>query len=322
MWQQMFYYVWSIPARGIMKYLKVLFTLLIFCITVIPALSADENEKNGYVRIDYNFGMPDLNFNDNNSYDLSLGAENNSSVGLTASYDGFVLGFDTDTIFGGETVLRDLFLSWFGESTGIELFYQSFKDYYIEDGNLNKKYPGPNEYPDMRIMNTGISGYYFFRENTYRNISRQDEDLLENGWSPYLKLSAGRFSVDNDESIIPAADRPQFDPDAGYFNRYHSWQASLSAGMSGTLSISRFYVTAIVSLGVGGEYNRHSVPGGSYKRDANIIPDFDYQIAAGYIGKDVFIGFTALNENQFGRIEDLHIQLMNLQASYFAGVFF
>ncbi|NLV67658.1 MAG: DUF4421 domain-containing protein [Spirochaetes bacterium] len=305
-----------------MQNLKFLITLFFIWSALMPAFSADETERKGYVRIEYNFGMPDLSFGDNNSYDLSLGAENNSSLGITAGYKDFVLGVDTDTVFGGETVLRDIFISWFGESLGIELFYQSFKDYYIEDGNLNKKYPGPNEYPDMRIMNTGISCYYFFRQNTYRNISRQDEGLLENGWSPYLKLSAGRFSVDNDESIIPAADRPQFEPDAGNFNRYHSWQAFLSAGISGTLALSRFYITAIVSLGAGGEYNRHSVPGGSYKKDINFIPDFDYQMAAGYIGKDFFTGFSALNENQFGRIDDLYIQLMNLQASCFAGVFF
>ena len=153
--------------------------MLLICPALIPAVSADETERNGYVRIDYNFGMPDLFLSDNNSYDLSLGAGNNSSMGITASYDGFVMGFDTERVFGGETLIRDLFLSWFGESIGVELFYQSFKDYYIEDGNLNKKYPGPDEYPDMRIMNNGISCYYFFRHHLLQgSFFKNDEDLV------------------------------------------------------------------------------------------------------------------------------------------------
>ena len=149
-----------------MQNLKFLVTLFFICSALMPAFSAGENERNGYVRVDYN-SRHALFFSlhtDNGSYDLTLDPCREQFIhGVTASFDGFVIGFDSERLFGGETLIRDIFLSWFGESIGIEMFYQSFENYYIEDGSLNKKYPGPNEYPDMRIMNSGIILLLFFQ---------------------------------------------------------------------------------------------------------------------------------------------------------------
>lgn len=307
-----------------MNYLKFFITLLLVCPAFIPAFSADENERNGYVRVDYSYSMPFLFFTDTDrwSYDLYLNPENNSSLGITFNYNGFFLGLSTNTLFGGGDALSDIFFTWFGEKIGIEFYYQKYSDYYIANDNNNKKYPGPNEYPDMNVMNNGVNFYYFFRNNTYRNIFKQDEELLKKGWSPFLKVSMGRFSIDNDESIIPAADRPQFDPDAASFNRYHSWQAVFSAGISGTYSYDYFYISGLVSIGGGGEYYRYSSPGSSYNTDKNLLYDLDLQLVYGIVTSEFFVGVINSNENQMGRIKNLSIQVDNFQASLFAGMFF
>lgn len=307
-----------------MNNIKILFTLLFLLFTLVPAFPADENERNGYVRLDYSYSMPFLFFTDtdNWSYDLTLEPENNSSIGITLNYNGFFLGLGTDTLFGGKSVLSDIFLSWFGEKYGVEFYYQRYSDYYIADDDNGKKYPGPNEYPDMKVMNNGVNLYYFFRSNTYRNIYKQDEKLLKKGWSPYLKASAGRFSIDNDESIIPAADRPEFDPGAASFNRYHSWQSVISAGISGTYSYGIFYISGLISLGAGGEYARYCSPGGKYYTDKNPIYDLDLQLVYGIVTSEYFIGMMNINERQNGGIDDLFIQINNFQASLFAGICF
>jgi hypothetical protein len=306
-----------------MKYL-IYFLVTIFILSFsIHAFCEDENSPSMNIRIDFGFSMPNISITNtkNDSYNLSLITEGSYSMGFHLCYNGFIVGLKTDTFLGGETLIQDIFLGWFGNKVGVELYYQNYKNYFIGDSkSSNKKYPStPNEYPDLTIYNTGVSSYYFFKENSYRGLYTQSQEMLKNSWSPFLKPSAGTFIVKNKDSIIPATDRQYFDANIRNFNRYESYEMSLSAGITCTLAFHNIYFSPLVSIGILGEYVRYGNPGMGMKNGKNIYADFDIQAVLGYVGNEYFFGIWFINENQLSRVKDLSIQMMNFQTSIFVG---
>jgi len=303
----------------------ILLAIVVFLASTASMVFAqDETDIHGTVRIDYRHAMPGLSFS--RGYDMdadfNLEPENSDYLGIQYSTRGFSIGLSTDAMFGNESGLREIFLSWFGQRLGFELFHQNYRNYYIaRDDTEGKKYPGtPNEYPDLRVLNTGLSGYWFFRDNNYRGINGQSEDLLVDSWSPLVKVTAGRFALHNDGPIIPESLRDNYDEHVRTMNRGDFYQLSVSFGITGTYTWRRLYVAGMVTAG-GTVINQRweTIEGNSYSSYALDI-DTDLQAVIGYMEGDYFFGFWFINENQWASVENLSIQLMNFQVSYFAGM--
>ena len=295
-----------------------------FFLLISPAYTSEENNALSAVRIDYRYTSSALflTHSGNDADDLNLEPEISDSIGIQYTNKGFTIGLSTDVFFGNDSGLRNFYLSWFGQRFGMELFYQKYTNYFIaKDESSGKKYPDtPNEYPDLSILNSGLSLYYFFRENNYRGLNSQGDELLQNSWSPLVKLTGGWFSFQNDDPIIPADERPYFHEDVQNMNRGDFYQLNFSVGLTGTLVWGRFYCSAIASIG-GAIIDQHyrDINGNRYVSVETDI-DFDYQMFIGFTGESYFFGFWFMNENFWASIEDLNMQLMNLQLSMYAGM--
>ena len=132
-------------------------------------------------------------------------------------------------------------------------------------------------------------------------------------------MTAGWFSIQNDEQILLAEDRPFYHEDVRNMNRGDFSQMSLSVGITGTYAIRRFYCSAIVSIGGSIIQQRYQDIDGNRYEDWAIDLDFDYQFIVGYSGQEYFLGMWFFNENYLASIENLKIQTMNIQLSCFAG---
>lgn len=303
--------------------IKIIATVL-FLLSIIPSVFSQEEVLHSNstpplnLRFDIKTGGAGIFFGNINNEDIDLSLFSNSStnlsLGFKLSYYGFSLGLTIDGSRKNEDKVKDIFFGWFGNRTGIEMYYQNLKNFYIEGS-----YDIPNEYKDCTLINSGLSVYYFFRENNFRGLSTQSQNKLKNGWSPFIKPTMSVFSLKNTTSIIRINDRLEFNSDVRNSNFFESYQVALPIGLTGTLTLFNFYFSPIFCAEGVGQITRHSEPNGATHVDNGISFGFDLQLVTGYTGKVIFWGIWYLSENQFSEVKDLRIQITNMQTSLFFG---
>lgn len=262
-----------------------------------------------------------LNHTGKENYDIDLAADPREALGIQCTYEDFTAGITTEFSGLDQSFIQDLYLLNLGKRYGVEFFYQHYSHFYVADKNSKRKYPEtPDEYPDMRIINTGLSFYYFLKDNNYRGLYSQSRELTRNSWSPFIKVTTGWVQIKDNKAIIPEEDNDIFNKKIQYVRRIDSYQFKLTPGITGTLAWKNFYSTALITFGgvlMHQEYRDHSSSG----RD-NLNTDFDlgFQFVTGYSGKTFFCGIWFINENLYSAIEDMQVQIMNFQSSIFLGI--
>ena len=108
--------------------------------------ASDESLDNSTLRFDYRYTSVSmmLTNSSNDSLILNLEPDNPHSTGIQYTIYGFTLGLVTDSVFGNDSILKDIYFSWFGQRFGAELFYQNYTNFYIaEDDTSEKNSPVP-----------------------------------------------------------------------------------------------------------------------------------------------------------------------------------
>lgn len=222
----------------------------------------------------------------------------NFRVGLAGFWKWFGLGLSMESPFlkntsdtHGETSYIDLRLNVFGRKLAGELFFQSYKGFYISDPLRSD---GSHFIaPDMKTFSFGIAGYWIYNHDRYsiRAAFIQNERQRRSAGSLVVRPSFLYYQIDSEKGIIPSdlADSLII-PGSSQILSGEVVTLGLSPGYSYTqIFLKNFYISGTVFPGVFWQTN-------SYKTMSNdhIDSDFSFHLsgrfALGYNSDVWFIG--------------------------------
>ncbi len=120
-----------------------------------------------------------INYSSNNSINVGLGVTHSKiPFGISIGYS-IGNALDRDYL---KTESTDFQLHWYRQKYVIDIFYQNYKGFYIEDTELN--FDQAN-IPDLSVSTTGIVGQYIFNANkfSYRAAFNQKEKQIKSAGS-------------------------------------------------------------------------------------------------------------------------------------------
>jgi len=237
----------------------------------------------------------------------------NIKIGVAAFYKWFGIGLSINNPFYqlnestyGKTSSIDLRINAFGRAVAAEVFFQSFKGFYISSPNAIQ-----NQYyivPGMDLFSIGAYGYWIYnpRKFSFRAAFIQNERQVKSAGSLMIRPGISFVELYSDTGIIPGEliYRHKLDHEE-IIKRGQFLSLSLAPGYSYTfIFLKNAYINAAVFPGV-------SLISYSYRTKADLFSrsdvysrsDFVFQlglkIAAGYNTKKWYVGgsiITSFND--------------------------
>jgi hypothetical protein len=183
----------------------------------------------------------------------------NARIGLSGNWKWFGLGFSVENPFYrrdkdvyGSTSFLDFRLNAFGRSVAAEIYYQTYKGFYISSPLKNDD--AHYILPDMNTVSLGIAAYWIYNAERFsiRAAFIQNERQKKSAGSFVLRPSFLYYRVDSENGIIP----PELIHDHSIPGPYRIKSGSiyslgLSPGYCYTLVFAKnFYITAALFPGV------------------------------------------------------------------------
>jgi hypothetical protein len=135
----------------------------------------------------------------------------NVRIGIAGFWKWFGLGLSIDNPFYktdrnayGKTTTLDLRVNAFGRSVAGELFYQTYKGFYISS---QERTDGAHYIiPDMKTIAVGLSGYWIYNSKRFsiRAAFIQNERQKKSAGSLVIRPALLYYQVSSDLGIIPA----------------------------------------------------------------------------------------------------------------------
>jgi Domain of unknown function (DUF4421) len=228
-------------------------------------------------------------------YIFEIGAELTFAVPINA---------ERESLFG-KTRATDLQLNLLGKRWGLDLFYQNYKGFYVDDpnGNIVAGAPYPQR-PDLRTNNFGVNGIYFFNKRfSLRSAYNFSERQRKSAGSFSLTGTLNFFEVQGDSALYSKKYEPIFGAGTA-FSRMDMNTFSVSPGYSHTLVFKNLFVNASLSLGPAYHWIDYEVGGRSLSA-SSLNSFFDVRAGIGYNGKRFFCGFNFVNQTRAIKFENI-----------------
>jgi hypothetical protein len=243
----------------------------------------------------------------------------NVRIGIAGFWKWFGLGLSIDNPFYktdrnayGKTTTLDLRVNAFGRSVAGELFYQTYKGFYISSPERTE---GTHYIiPDMKTIAMGLSGYWIYNSKRFsiRAAFIQNERQKKSAGSLVIRPAFLYYQVSSDLGIIPAEIVDAYNlPSASQIKSGTFYSLGISPGYAYTLVfLKNFYLTAAVFPGVAAQYS-------SFTNKSDTYTDFEFTLqlsgrfAVGYNSKKWFLGGSF--QSGFNEIPD---KLNNALFSY------
>ena len=250
-----------------------------------------------------------LDFVPNNPVMIKVGVQYKD---LGASY-GSGVG-SQDRRYHVSSTCRDLQLFYYSGRFGGDLYYQSYKGYYVDAS------PGLPEglYPGLRTRT--YTGNLYFKIGGSADLSAFNATLTPDKSSKYLLFAVASLSdrsVFSDKPLVPPAYRRTF-PDFIPLKRFHAVNPSLSAGFLAPVSWGRVYLNSSLSAGLGFPLLRTNI---SLKQSYSV--KVNLKIKTGYEGKRFSYGLVATGDGDaIAMANDQTVLFTSMGANVFMAVKF
>jgi len=203
-----------------------------------------------------------LAFNPNMQYNLGVSV---SSRWASFTVNTFKLS-NSDINTKGKTKYKDYQLNFYGRKITTDIFVQYYSGFYIGNSKSYAAYTGPNKYAirnDVNALNVEVSSYYIVNHKkfSYRNSFGFTERQKKSAGSILLGVYYSYFNANANPSLVTPPFRSSIDP-ASYISNGATQNFGLNLGYIYTFVYKKFYATASLVQGIGGEYV-------AYKRDDN-----------------------------------------------------
>lgn len=247
----------------------------------------------------------DYKFNNKLSY--AANANYNLGLGFQYKYLGANISFkmpfiNDDSARYGKTKSLDLQSYLYLRKFTIDLYYLSYKGYYISDRNILTSVPVNNIFPkrpDLRTRNVSINTQYIFNNEkfSFRAAFLQNEYQKKSAGSIIAGAGVNYINVSADSAIIPA--NIKYD---GYFSGNTFTGSSITslginAGYAYTVVIlSNYFMTASMQGGAGFNYSTLTdKPNNKTSETVSFQFNTIIRIAAGYNSTNYFVGIQHIN---------------------------
>jgi hypothetical protein len=250
--------------------------------------------------LSFEMGRPDksalLTYKPNSTYSLGLGVYL-FEVGLELGY-AIPLGQQSIARFG-ESVARDIQLSAFATRWGIDLFYQRYSGFYLDDKEYEPLASEP--YPrraDIATRNFGATAHYLFnsRKFSFRSAYNFAERQFHSHGSFLLLVALNTFRVAADSSIVSDNRKTEFGPDVD-FERLRYTTFSIAPGYTYNFTYHYFFLNATLGFGPAHHWVNYALEGSNATHhDIAINSFFVSRLAVGYNGDRIFGGISFLSQ--------------------------
>jgi Domain of unknown function (DUF4421) len=243
-----------------------------------------------------------LTFKPNNSVGLGFGLYV-FEVGVELTF-AVPINAERESLFG-KTKATDLQLNLLGKRWGLDLFYQNYKGFYVDDpsGKIASGAPYPQR-PDLRTNNFGVNGIYFFNKRfSLRSAYNFSERQRKSAGSFSLTGTLNFFGVEGDSSLYSKKYEPVFGAGTA-FSQIGMNTFSVSPGYSYTLVVKKFFANASLSVGPAYHWVDYQVVGRSLSA-SSLNSFFDSRAGMGYNGKRFFCGVNLVNQTRTVKFENI-----------------
>ena len=205
-----------------------------------------------------------LAFNPNMQYNLGVSV---SSRWASFTVNALKLS-NSDISTKGKTNYKDYQFNFYGRKITTDLFVQYYSGFYIGNSKSYTAYTNSNpaKYDirkDVNALNVEVSTYYIVNHKkfSYRNSFGFTERQKKSAGSVLLGVYYSYFNANANPGLVTLPFRNSFNQ-ASYISNGATQNFGLNIGYIYTLVYKKFYATASLVQGIGGEYV-------AYKRDDN-----------------------------------------------------
>jgi len=209
----------------------------------------------------------------------------------------------------GESKVSDLQLNILNKKWGLDLYYQKYKGFYIDDPDIkippNTPFP---QRPDIETRNIGLTGNYVFNNkkfsfrSTYNFIERQ---LLSAG-SFLVFSSINGFKARGDSAILGDAYRNDFGTDAK-IREIKSTTFSIAPGYTYSLIHNGFFINGTLAVGPAHNWLSYESEDGSRKDDIEFTAFVVARVGIGYNGDHFFGGLSYVRQGSRAKFETVQL---------------
>ncbi len=209
----------------------------------------------------------------------------------------------------GRTKATDLQINLLGKTWGLDVFYQNYNGFYVNDSNvtIGEGLPYPQR-PDINTRNLGINGLYSFNKKfSLRSAYNFSERQRRSAGSFILTGTMNFYSVNGDSAIYSKKYYSQFGA-ATAFTELGMNTFSISPGYTYTFVVRNFFVNGSISVGPALHWVNYQVV--SKEISSSLLNSFvDLRLGIGYNGKRFFTGFNFVLQSRSAKFEG--IQFVN-----------
>ncbi|MBA4058124.1 MAG: hypothetical protein C0490_25630 [Marivirga sp.] len=247
-----------------------------------------------------------LIYRSNNSYALGLGMYL-FELGIELAF-AVPFGEKTKEIYG-ESDTRDLQLSLFSKKGGVDLSYQKYSGFYIDDPAIkippNAPYP---QRPDIDTRNIGLTGNYIFSNKKFslRSAYNFMERQLRSSGSFVLFASLNGFKTIGDSAILGGVYRNDFGIDS-QIKEIKSTTLSIAPGYTYSLIHKGFFVNATLALGPAHNWLFYKSEDGTTRDDIEFTVFFAARVALGYNGDRFFSGLSFTSQGSNAKFDSIQL---------------
>ncbi len=232
-------------------------------------------------------------------YVFEIGAEITFAVPIAA---------ERDALFG-KTKATDLQLNLLGKTWGLDVFYQNYNGFYVDDSKetIGQGLPYPQR-PDINTRNLGINGLYSFnRKFSLRSAYNFSERQRRSAGSFILTGTLNFYSLKGDSAIYSKKYYSRFGAVTA-FSEFGMNTFSISPGYTYTLVLRNIFVNASLSIGRALHWVDYQVA--SKNIGSTLLNNFwDLRVGIGYDGKHFFTGANFVYQGRSAEFEG--IQFVN-----------
>jgi hypothetical protein len=191
----------------------------------------------------------------------------------------------------GKTSYQDILVTIQTRITGVHLFYQDYKGFYLlypdrynPHWTNDKAFP---QVPSLHIINAGVNLTFVFNHNFSLNAALAQSERQKKSRGSFMMGISERFtSLSCDTSIVPVGQAANY-PTLNKYNSGNYYSSILSLGMGYSFIRGRWNLTPVVLGGSGLQGGYYHLTSGS-QLDFRIPLYFNFRTSLGYNGNHFY----------------------------------
>jgi hypothetical protein len=225
----------------------------------------------------------------------------------------------------GKTEYQDIDVTIQTRVTGIRLFYQDYKGFYLlspekyyPNWKANDSYPQKN---NLHILNAGLNLTFVFNNNFSLNAAfAQSERQKKSRGSFMMGITERYTSISCDTSIVPTG-QGRYYPTLDKYKTGNFYSSILSVGFGYSIVGGRFNFTPVLLAGTGLLAEGYQLKSGN-RLDLQIPVYFNAKTALGYNGKHVYTNVIFNSELNSLALSETRLRVYKISVEFGLGIRF